>query len=149
MVAAYFALRGTTLDVQYQEREAWRGRLISAATDFHAKHLETAVLIARWVDAGPEHRNERRKEAEEAEEESLKSLAALPLLFGVQTPASDAVERMRQATNDVTTAMRSLPPGADDYDALRQIKGDLIRMGEHRVDFIRAVHAEIDPTSVE
>jgi hypothetical protein len=45
VVGAYFTLRGASLTIRHQEREAWRTRLIDAAQEFAKAYAAFAVLL--------------------------------------------------------------------------------------------------------
>jgi hypothetical protein len=152
MIAGYFALRGTTLNVRYQEREAWRGRLIEAATDFSAKYHETVVLMARWVDEegdeeGDEARTKRLEEIRESGRTAVASETLLALLFGPESPPANAATQITAATTRAARRMRDFPDNGD--QAARREIFDALDIDEVHETFLRGVHALVRPMSVE
>jgi hypothetical protein len=146
IIGGYFTLRGTTLNVRYQEREAWRTRLIAAATAFHDDYTKTMTAGAFWVFQPDLRSDERRRALEDAGMAAVKSGTLVELLFGSDSAAGRAADDL---TNRLSQAAGLMPKESADVQTQQAAESAVAEKMEevekaHKA-FLIAVHAEVHP----
>lgn len=147
VIGSYFTLRGARLQIEHEEREAWRSRLVAAAERFlesyeRASHVY-GELSMEVVDAHEKGRSLGDEAASIAQTERLtrdllSALTELTLVFGPDSDAYQAGSKLAVNTGEALAEVRSLSSRSE----AESVWGGF---GAARAEVVAAVHEAIRP----
>jgi hypothetical protein len=147
VIGSYFTLRGARLQIEHEEREAWRSRLVAAAERFLESYERASRVYGDLSEEVVNAREEGRSLGDEEESIAqterltrglLSALTELALVFGPDSDAFQAGSKLAVTIAEALGGVRSLSSRSE----AESVWGGF---GTARREVVAAVHKEIRP----